>query len=88
MWELFGEKGEKKVEYIELIYDLIFVYLLGRSNELLFHMQGGFFTFQTYVTFLYSTLVILQVLVQVLFTMIQQLRNVIVTLKLMTKSLV
>ena len=61
MWELFGEKGEKKVEYIELIYDLIFVYLLGRSNELLFHMQGGFFTFQTYVTFLYSTLVILQV---------------------------
>ena len=61
MWELFGEKGEKKVEYIELVYDLIFVYLLGRSNELLFHMQGGFFTFQTYVTFLYSTLVILQV---------------------------
>ena len=61
MWELFGEKGEKKVEYIELIYDLIFVYLLGRSNELLFHMQGGFFTFQTYITFLYSTLVILQI---------------------------
>ena len=62
MWELFGgEKGEKKVEYIELIYDLIFVYLIGRSNEILFHMQGGFFTFQTYVTFLYSTLVILQV---------------------------
>ena len=61
MWELFGEKGEKKVEYIELIYDLIFVYLLGHSNELLFHMQGGFFTFQTYITFLYSTLVILQI---------------------------
>ena len=62
MWELFGgEKGEKKVEYIELIYDLIFVYLIGRSNEILFHMQGGFFTFQTYLTFLYSTLVILQI---------------------------
>ena len=38
MWELFGEKGEKKVEYIELIYDLIFVYLLGHSNELLFQV--------------------------------------------------
>lgn len=61
MWELFGEKGEKKVEYIELIYDLIFVYLLGRSNDLLLHLQGGFFTLQTYATFLYSTLVILQI---------------------------
>lgn len=61
MWELFGEKGEKKVEYIELIYDLIFVYLIGRSNELLFHMEGGFFTAQTYLTFIYSSLVILQI---------------------------
>ena len=25
---------EKKVEYIELIYDLIFVYIIGRNNQL------------------------------------------------------
>ncbi len=28
-------QDEKKVEYIELIYDLIFVYLIGRNNSLL-----------------------------------------------------
>ena len=28
-------QDEKKVEYIELIYDLIFVYLIGRTNSLL-----------------------------------------------------
>ena len=35
---------EKKVEYLELIYDLIFVYLVGRNNELLHELSGGFFT--------------------------------------------
>lgn len=32
------EKEEKKVEYLELIYDLIFVYLIGRNNSLLHHV--------------------------------------------------
>jgi len=53
--------GEKKVEYLELIYDLIFVYLVGRSNALLHTMEGGFFTASTYLTYLTATLVILQV---------------------------
>ena len=52
---------EKKVEYIELIYDLIFVYLIGRSNELLHDMEGGFFTFGTFLTYLISALAILQI---------------------------
>ena len=26
------EPKEKKVEYVELIYDLIFVYIIGRNN--------------------------------------------------------
>ena len=52
--------GEKKVEYLELIYDLIFVYLVGRSNSLLHTMEGGFFTASTYLTYLTATLVILQ----------------------------
>ena len=33
---------EKKVEYLELIYDLIFVYLIGRNNSLLQQIEDGF----------------------------------------------
>ena len=33
---------EKKVEYLELIYDLIFVYIIGRNNSLLLHLEDGF----------------------------------------------
>ena len=57
----FEDNGEKKVEYIELIYDLIFVYLIGRNNALLHNIKNGFFSVNTYVTYLISTLVILQV---------------------------
>ncbi|MBQ9646829.1 MAG: low temperature requirement protein A [Oscillospiraceae bacterium] len=60
MSELF-HGGEKKVEYIELIYDLIFVYLVGRNNALLHAIENGFFTASTYLTYIVATLVILQV---------------------------
>ena len=52
---------EKKVEFIELIYDLIFVYLIGCNNELLHNTEGGFFTAQSYITYLISAAVILQI---------------------------
>jgi len=52
---------EKKVEFIELVYDLIFVYLIGRSNGLLHDMDGGFFTIGTYIVYLLSALTILQI---------------------------
>ena len=55
------EASEKKVEYLELIYDLIFVYVIGRNNALLHHFEGGFFSADTFWTFLVATLVILQV---------------------------
>ncbi len=55
------EKQEKKVEYVELIYDLIFVYLIGQNNALLEKLEGGFFSFPTYRTYIFSTLVVLQV---------------------------
>ena len=61
MADLWGEQSEKKVEYLELIYDLIFVYLVGRNNALLHHVENGFFTGNTYFTYLISTLVILQI---------------------------
>ena len=56
---MFAE--EKKVEYIELIYDLIFVYLIGQNNELLHELDGGFFTSGTYITYLIGTAAVLQV---------------------------
>ena len=37
-----AKSDEKKVEYIELIYDLIFVYVIGRNNLLLHDFAGGF----------------------------------------------
>lgn len=52
---------EKKVEFIELIYDLIFVYLIGRSNGLLHDMDGGFFSLETYAEYLISAVIILQI---------------------------
>ncbi|MBR3242032.1 MAG: low temperature requirement protein A [Parasporobacterium sp.] len=55
------ELGEKKVEYIELIYDLIFVYFIGRSNSILHETERGFFSFDTYIAYVLSLLVILHV---------------------------
>jgi len=62
MSDLFSSHGnEKKVEYIELIYDLIFVYILGRSNSLLHVIENGFLRPDLYVTYLLCTVIILQV---------------------------
>ena len=38
----FLKNEEKKVEYVELIYDLIFVYIIGRNNSLVSHITNGF----------------------------------------------
>lgn len=53
--------SEKKVEYIELIYDLIFVFLIGRNNALMDEVAGGFVTAETLITYLLTSLVILQI---------------------------
>ena len=52
---------EKKVEYFELVYDLIFVYLIGRSNSLLDRVEGGFVSLATFVNYLLSSLIVIQV---------------------------
>lgn len=52
---------EKKVEYIELIYDLIFVYIIGRNNSLLHNIEDGFIPPMTYLTYFLTTLIVLQV---------------------------
>ena len=61
MSDFFPGKEEKKVEYIELIYDLIFVYLIGRNNSLLHAIQDGFIRPEAFLTYILSTLVILHV---------------------------
>ena len=61
MPEHLSEKSEKKVEYLELVYDLIFVYLIGRNNALLHLPEGGFFDAATFGAYLLSSLVILQI---------------------------
>ena len=52
---------EKKVEYIELIYDLVFVYLIGRNASLLDRLETGFVAGETLVNFLVSSLIVLQI---------------------------
>ena len=52
---------EKKVEYLELIYDLVFVYMAGRNNALLGHFEGGFVSLDTFLTYILCTLVIIQI---------------------------
>lgn len=52
---------EKKVEYIELIYDLIFVYIIGRNNQLLHVMENGFIDPGSFLTYVLASLIVLQI---------------------------
>ena len=52
---------EKKVEYLELIYDLIFVYIIGRNNLLLHTIQNGFVPWQVFLAYVLGTLAIIQI---------------------------
>ena len=55
------EHKEKKVEYLELIYDLIFVYMVGRNNSLLHHFENGFVTWDAFASYVLVTLAIIQI---------------------------
>lgn len=55
------EREEKKVEYIELIYDLIFVYIIGRNNHLLHVMKDGFIDPNSFLTYVLTALIMLQI---------------------------
>ena len=55
------EKKEKKVEYIELIYDLIFVYIIGRNNSLLHVLSGGFVDWGYFLAYIMTTLAVIQI---------------------------
>jgi len=55
------EKKEKKVEYIELIYDLIFVYIIGRNNSLLHITENGFVNYKAFLAYVLCTLAVIQI---------------------------
>lgn len=54
-------KEEKKVEYLELIYDLIFIYIIGRNNLLLQEVSDGFITGAVFLSYVIGTLAIIQI---------------------------
>ena len=55
------DKEEKKVEYLELIYDLIFVYMVGRNNSLLGNFENGFVSADAFIAYILCTLAIIQI---------------------------
>ena len=55
------ETSEKKVEYLELIYDLIFVYLIGRNNSLLHSIENGFVSAEVFLAYVLCTLAVIQI---------------------------
>lgn len=55
------QQKEKKVEYLELIYDLIFVYIIGRNNLLLQHIENGFISVGVFLAYVLGTLAIIQI---------------------------
>ena len=55
------DKKEKKVEYVELIYDLIFVYIVGRNNSILHNLSGGFVDPFAFATYIVCTLAVIQI---------------------------
>lgn len=52
---------EKKVEYVELIYDLIFVYLIGRNNSILHYTDNGIISLKVYFMYVLLTLAVIQI---------------------------
>ncbi len=49
------------MEYLELIYDLIFVYIIGRNNSLLHHVVGGFVPLTTFAAYALCSLSVIQI---------------------------
>lgn len=54
-------KEEKKVEYLELIYDLIFVYVIGRNSSLLRNVVDGFVPAGTFLAYILCSLAVIQI---------------------------
>ncbi|MBR1452908.1 MAG: low temperature requirement protein A, partial [Candidatus Methanomethylophilaceae archaeon] len=51
---------EKKVELIELFYDLIYVYAISNMTLLLEEPEGGILTWDMFATYIVASMVIIQ----------------------------
>ena len=58
---LIGSLKEKKVGYVELIYDLIFVYVIGRNNALLHNFESGFVEPGSFAAYIMTTLAVIRI---------------------------
>ena len=58
---MIEKTASKKVEYLELIYDLIFVYIIGRNSSLLQNVQGGFVPLRTFYAYALCSLAAIQI---------------------------
>ena len=56
-----AQPKEKKVEYVELIYDLIFVYVIGRNNALLHVIENDFVALPAFLAYIMTTLAVIQI---------------------------
>ena len=56
-----SQQKEKKVEYLELVYDLIFVYIIGRNNSLLQQTENGFVSGSVFLAYVLCTLAVIQI---------------------------
>ena len=56
-----AQPKEKKVEYVELIYALIFVYIIGRNNALLHVFENGFVALPALLSYVMTTLAVIQI---------------------------
>ena len=57
----FSNSEDKQVQYMELIYDLIFVYMIGRNNALLNNFENGFVSPESFCAYALSALAIIQI---------------------------
>lgn len=58
---MFIGKKEKKVEFIELVYDLVFVFIIGRNNSLLHVVKDGVVDWRMFISYVLVTLAIIQI---------------------------
>ena len=57
-------RSKKHLPYRDLpcrIYDLVFVYMAGRNNALLGHIEGGFVSIDSFLAYILCTLAIIQI---------------------------
>ncbi|WP_186652432.1 low temperature requirement protein A [Streptococcus sp. sy004] len=59
----------KKVEFTELFFDLVFVYALSKSTNLIHHLEGGVISLGSFLTFLWAMIILINTWIhQTLFT--------------------